>query len=427
VIRLHPSQSRAYTDPARFRIVVAGRRWGKTYLAIAVLLSWIGNSKRADARVCYIAPTYKEARDILWDQLKAQIPAGWLSKAPNESRLELDFTNGARLGLYGADNPFALKGRGFDGVVFDEFATMKPEAWTEAIRPALSDRAGKALFIGTPQAYNHLHALYVRGQSRDPEDVDYASWQFKTIDGAVEPWGPMARQEVEDAKRDLDTRTYRQEYEASFENLSGRVYYAFDRKSNVLAVELDPGSPAHLSFDFNINPATAVIGQASGGFVRVWREVYLEYLGGDATVSAARECKRLLAQAGHRSDVRVYGDSTGKSGKTTGPSDHQVLKSEFPGATWCIPKDQPHVRDRIASVNTLCATHSGLRRMSIDPSCKRLIADLEQVQFKENGEVDKSTNGQLTHVSDALGYWLVKDYPVVKRKVTVGGMNWGVD
>jgi hypothetical protein len=394
--------------------VVAGRRWGKTWLARAEFARWIKEAGNGRWRFWYIAPTYQEARDIFWDDAKEFFQSlGWLSGVPNESRLEMDFKTGARLSLKGADRPERLKGRGVKGVILDEFATMKPETWTESIRPALSDNVGPAMFIGTPQSYNHLHELYARsGQPRYP---NWVSWQFTTLQGAVEPWGPMPLQEVEDARNDLDERTFRQEYEASFESLSGRVYYAFSRQGNVAPVRLDQNHVACLSFDFNINPATAVIGWRDGEYARVWREVYLEHRGGDATLSCARKVKELLRQAGHGGAVRIYGDSTGQAGKTTGPSDHAVLRAEFPGATWCIPVAQPHVKDRIASVNSRCETSTGLRRFVVDPSCPRLIADLEQVRFLENGDIDKKDNPALTHVSDALGYWLAQDFPVVKK------------
>ena len=419
---LHPTQSQVFRTNKRFRVVVAGRRWGKTWLARAEFAQWIRQAGHGRWRFWYIAPTYKEARDIFWEDAKEFfLDLGWLSSAPNESRLELDFKTGARLSLKGADKPDSLRGRGVKGAILDEFATMKPETWTQAVRPALSDNVGPAMFIGTPQSYNHLYALYQRPSVLNPDGSlryqNWAAWQFKTIDGAVQPWGPMPRQEVEDARNDLDERTFQQEYEAEFKSLSGRVYYAFAREGNVRTVVWDPTQPACLSFDFNIDPATAVIGQRRGDFALVWREVYLKHLGGEATSAVARRVKALLQEVGHRGEVRIYGDSTGKAGKTTGPSDHAMLRAEFPGATWCIPIDQPHVKDRIASVNSRACSASQARRLVVDPSCARTVADLEQVRFADNGEIDKKDNPALTHVSDALGYWIVKDWPVVRPRV----------
>src|SRR3990167_8780553 len=161
----------------------------------------------------YVAPTYGDARDLCWSELKRVLhELYWIVGSPNESRLEVAVMSGATITLKGADRPDLLRGRGLKGVVCDEFATMKPEVWPEILRPSLSDQQGRALFVGTPKSFNHFHALYERGRAADPQ---WASWQFRTIDGAVEPWGPLTRQEVEDARHDLDERTYRQEYEAS--------------------------------------------------------------------------------------------------------------------------------------------------------------------------------------------------------------------
>lgn len=413
---LHPTQSQVFKDRSRFRVLVAGRRWGKTWIGKAELARGVREAGSGAYRFWYVAPTYREARDIFWGDCKAFFRAlGWLAAEPNESRLELDLISGAQVALKGADKPESLRGRGLKGVILDEFATMKPETWTESIRPALSDAQGWALFIGTPQAYNHLHDLYQRGQASEP---NWASWQFRTIDGAVQPWGPMLRSEIDDARRDLDERTFRQEYEASFEALSGRVYYAFARERQARPVVLDRYAPVCVSFDFNIDPATAVIGQVDAeGRCAVWREVYLNHCGGEATLSAARRVTTLLTEAGHTGPVRVYGDSTGKAGKTTGPSDHAVLRAAFPSAAWRIPHEQPHVRDRIAAVNGRCRSAAGDVRLAVDPSCTRLMADLEGVQFTDRGEIDKDTNPALTHISDALGYWLVRDFPPVRRSL----------
>jgi hypothetical protein len=430
-MRLHPSQSRVYRaaclDGKRFVVLVAGRRWGKTTLGKAVQLSWIQQSRPqqdgSPARFAYVAPTYKEGRRTLWRAFKTAIPNGWVAKV-DESRLEIRFVNGAEWYLLGADKPDSLRGSGWNGLHIDEYATMKPEAWTDVLQPAIGDREGAVLFTGTPQAFNHFHDLYAYGLAgTDPE---WASFTFKTRD-AVKPWGHFPAAELERAMRTMDPRTFRQEYEASFEALSGRIYYAFTRDGNVRPVTLDKHASVSVSFDFNINPATAVIGQVQGDRTKVWREVFLTHLGGEATVAAARQVKRLLREAGHAGPARIYGDSTGQAGKTTGPSDHAVLRAEFPGADWRIPRAQPVPRDRFAAVNARCATQAGTHHLDVDPSCVHVISDLEQVIYNDKGVEDQKSNPMLTHVAAALGYWIVREWPVVQRKVTVGGMNWGVD
>lgn len=404
-LALHAGQQAIYRAPQRFRVVVAGRRWGKTQLARAEL---VVRAQRQAGRYWYIAPTLKDAKDIFWADLKDALDPSWLAGTPNESELKVDLRSGAEIRLFGAEDPDALRGRGLRFVVLDEFADMKPETWTEAIRPALSDFKAPALFIGTPRSFNHFYALYERGHN--PARPTWGSWQYKTTDNPF--IDPM---EIEEAKNDSDERTFRQEYEASFESLSGRAYYAFARQHNVKPVMLRPSDPVCVFFDFNINPATAGIAQRDGDLGRVYREVKIRHAGGEATRAAARLVRELLDEAGHTGDVRIYGDATGRGAKTTGPSDHAVLRELFPGATWCIPTANPHEKDRVAAVNAACATMTGRHRLEIDPSCVGLIADLEQVIFTDAGELDKKQNPELTHLSDGLGYWVVRDFPVAVR------------
>lgn len=407
---LHTQQAEVYDDPARFKTVAAGRRWGKTELALLMLLT--GGH---DGRGClthpglyrYIAPTQKLARKTLWRRkLKRALHPTWLARPLHETNLEVEFINGSILEVLGAEEPDSLRGEGVCGVVLDEYADMREEAWPEAVRPSLADEKGWALFIGTPKSFNHFHAMYARGQST--QFGAWASWQFKSLDNPL-----LDLDEVEEARRTTDPRTFRQEYEASFENLAGRAYYAFQRSQHIKPVTLEKGFPVSVSFDFNVNPATAVIAQKVRDECRVWREVFLTHRGGEATKASASDVKRLLSD--WRGPVRVYGDATGRAAKTTGPSDHAVLMEVFKHAVWNIPSENPHVRDRIAAVNGRCETADGKTHMVVDPLCERLISDLEQVAFAENGELDQKSNPMLTHISDALGYFVYQEWPPVNQ------------
>jgi hypothetical protein len=408
-LALHPLQGRVFRSPARFRVLVSGRRFGKTRLAIAELLSRVPSG----GLIWYLAPTWDAARDICWRELKQWIPGGWLAKPPNETRLEVEFTNGARVQLKSAENADALRGRGLAFVAIDEYQDTDPMVWEDVIAPSLMDTRGSALFLGTPKSFNHLYDAYARGQAHQ---ADWASWQFRSID-AAKPVGHLDAAEIERFRATLDERSFRQEFEASFEALSGRAYYGFVRADHVAPVALDPTWPVCLCFDFNIDPACAVVYQRFGENVRIWREAKTRHSGGEATRATARKVRDLLNGAGHRGEVRIYGDASGKSGKTTGPSDHAVLRELFGEATWCIPSANPHVRDRVSAVNSRLRSMTGARHLVVDPSCAGLIADFEQVIFANNGEIDKKSNPELTHLSDALGYGIARDFPVRSQAV----------
>ena len=155
--------------------------------------------------------------------------------------------------LRGADNYDSLRGEGLDFLILDEYAAIAPAAWTEVLRPALADRQGRALFIGTPRGYNHFYDLYQGVQGL----AHWSTFQFTTEQG-----GNVSRAELTSATQELDERTYRQEFQARFENLTaGRVYYAFDRAAHVAEVEYARGVPLCWSLDFNINPMCSVIAQ----------------------------------------------------------------------------------------------------------------------------------------------------------------------
>jgi len=415
---LHQGQSRVYRagwalgatgavvapGPGRFRVVVAGRRWGKTTLAGLDMLA-AAQLASPGQRVWYVAPTRVMAKDILWRPLKQLVPPSWLAKPASETELDMELVNGALLQVRGAEDPDSLRGRGPWHVVIDEYADMAPEAWTEVIRPALADTKGSALFLGTPKAFNHFHAVYDLGQRGADQ---WMSWQFRSIDNPhLDPV------EIEAARQQLDRRTFAQEFEASFEAMAGRAYYAFARALHVAPVELQPQVPLCVSFDFNVQPATAVLCQIVGDEVQVWREVYVNHAGGEATRASARAARGLIEQAGWTGLVEIYGDPAGTARKTTGPSDHAVVYEVFPTAARRIKGRAPHVRDRVSAVNGRFETTDGRTHAVVDPSCVHLIADLEQVTFSDTGDLDKS-NPMLTHVSDALGYLVEARWPARK-------------
>lgn len=412
-LALHPGQAAVYRALRRvedrwinrFRVVVAGRRWGKTHLARTELLA------RAltfgPGRYWYVAPTLKAAKDMFWEDLKAACDPTWQARGPNESELSIDLRNGAELRIHGAEDPDALRGRGLRFVVLDEYADMRPETWSTVLRPSLADHKAPALFIGTPKTFNHFHELFERGQSSEPRWSSWWSLQAKSSDNPT-----LDPAEIADARATTDPRTFRQEYEASFEAMGGRAYYAFSRLLHRRPVTLERAVPMRISFDFNVQPATAVLWQRVGEEARAWREVWVSHAGGEATRASAQRAAAYLREVGWTGPVVLYGDATGRAGKTTGPSDHAVLREVFPGAQWRIGKENPHVRDRVASVNGRCLTQNGETHLLVDPACEHLISDLEQVTFSETtGDLDQKTNRMLTHISDALGYGIHAEWP----------------
>jgi hypothetical protein len=204
-------KARMILSAARFVVLVCHRRWGKTVFAVMeLILAALGDS-RPDFRGAYIAPFRKQAKDIAWDYFKkfaGRIPGVTF----NETELTVTFPNGAKITLYGADNADALRGLYFDYVVMDEVADMRPFVWGEIVRPALADRKGRCLFIGTPKGMNLFFELYNRGTS---DGKVWASMVFRSSDTVnILPW--ITQEELDNARADLTDAQFRQEFECDF-------------------------------------------------------------------------------------------------------------------------------------------------------------------------------------------------------------------
>jgi hypothetical protein len=233
---LTPPQKEIFKCEKRFRTVVAGRRFGKTTLAITELL-YEAQAKPKSLN-WYIAPTVAMARDLVWTELKEAIPDNMISYI-NETRMII-ILRGCRskIQLHGADKPDRLRGKGLDFVIFDEVADIKQDTWFLSIRAALSDRMGKALFIGTPKGFNWFYDLFIKGLHAANDN--WQSFTFTTAQG-----GNVPLSEIEDARNDLHPKQFEQEYNASFENLSNTVYSCFSMNDNVDPGIVDLGSESY--------------------------------------------------------------------------------------------------------------------------------------------------------------------------------------
>jgi Terminase large subunit, T4likevirus-type, N-terminal len=424
-IELKRPQREVFLSPHRFRLLVAGRRFGKTYLANVELFRAASGAGR---KAWYVAPTYRQAKRIAWAPLKELTRPYWASK-PQESDLRIELQGGGTIALRGADSYDSLRGEGLDFVVLDEYASMAPAAWNEVLRPALADRKGGALFIGTPRGFNHFYDLYEGAQSQR----DWATFHFSTEEG-----GNVAVEELQSAARELDERVYRQEFRASFENLtSGRVYYAFDRR-DVKPVEYDPRFPLCWSLDFNIDPASSVLCQIVHGHVYVLDEIVLRDASTyDVCQEFARRTKLYVESLErYRSlAVSVYGDATGESRRSAASrTDWQIVRDFFtrhPGdyhAVFKVRSRNPELKDRINCVNAIISNANRERRLTVSPKCKQLIRDLQQVSWKSDangnpiGDLDRSDRMR-THTSDALGYLTADEFPMRAR---VGEMPYSL-
>jgi hypothetical protein len=403
---LHRKQMEVYTSPARFKCVVAGRRWGKTQLAKVSLIKFARRPRRL---VWYVAPSYRMARQIMWPELVASIPRAWVRKY-HETLLSIHLINGSTIELKGADNPDSLRGVGVHYLVMDEVQDIDPDAWKKVLRPTLASTGGHAMFIGTPKAYNFLHELWSMGQRDNPGA--WASWQFPTI---TSPFIPL--HEIEAARADMDEKSFKQEFEASFETMSGRVYYPFDRNTHAarpLAFNAD--LPIWIGQDFNIDPMSSVVFQKQrNGEIWAVDEIYLP---NSNTDELCDEIERRYWR--HLDQVVIYPDPAGAyRGHQRGESDLDIFRSRgFKKQKY--RKKHPPVADRVNAVNRMLKAADGTTKLYVDPRCKHFINALEQTLYVPNSrEVDKKAG--VEHAADAGGYCIEFEFPV--RKIEVLGIS----
>ena len=215
-------QTTVINSGARFRVLVTGRRFGKTYLAINEIAKF---ASQPNKKVWYVAPTYRQAKTICWSELKDKLIRHKWVKGINHSDLTITLRNKSTITLRGSENFDALRGVGLDMVIFDEFSDINKEAWYEVLRPTLSDTNGHALFCGSPRGFgNWSYELFKMGET----NKEWESFKYTTLEG-----GQVPDEEIEQAKQDLDIRTFQQEYEATFVNYSGMIYYNFSRDKNI--------------------------------------------------------------------------------------------------------------------------------------------------------------------------------------------------
>jgi hypothetical protein len=251
--RARAGQAALHEERARFTVVVAHRRFGKTVFAVNELLRGAAGEGLRAPRFAYVAPFYRQAKAIVWDYLK-HFGLGIAGARFHESELRCDLPNGARISLYGADDPDSLRGLYFDGVVLDEYAQMNPRVWSEVIRPALADREGWAVFIGTPMGRNSFWRLYEQAKTAP----DWRAALFRASETGVIPAAELAA-----AKGAMSAAEYAQEFECSFDAAIRGAYYgteiaAAEAAGRLARVAHEPRLPVHTAWDLGIGDATAI-------------------------------------------------------------------------------------------------------------------------------------------------------------------------
>lgn len=397
----------------RFAAVPAGRGSGKTELAKRRLVRFLPIKKKwNDPRYFYGAPTEQQAKRIAWDHLKALVPKSWLSKEPNNSALRIDTIFGSSLTVVGMDKPQRLEGVQWDGGVLDESCDLKPKTFELSIFPMLTWRNGWCWRIGVPKRtgpsakeFRKFYEDAIAGKSSDT-----AGFQWPSSD--------ILPKEVIDAARErMDVKDFREQFDAIFETAGGQLFYGFDKDRNVRPCTYHPEKPLIIGSDFNVNPMCWVIGHRYENRVEWVDELFIRHTNTPACLEVLWDRYSM-----HKGGFEFYGDATGQARKTSASQSdylHILGHSKFQqaGRVVIYSKSNPFVLDRFAACNALLCNVAGDRRMFVSPKCEHLIDDLES-RYCPEGESLPKDSGDLGHMTDAMGYVVLKLFPI---KVKVKG------
>jgi hypothetical protein len=405
-----PWQRSVLADPHQFIVICAGRRTGKTILAItrciktAVTLS--------GSKSWYVAPTYGMAKSIAWGELKSMLepfrPTGIIAKVL-ESDLEIRLTNGSMIQLKGADYEDSLRGVGLDLAVLDEYAMMKRAVWDAILRPSVIDKNGSALFISTPAGYNHFHELY---QKEIAEPGSWKSYHFKTIDNPH-----IDRDEIEKARRDMDPRAFRQEFEASFESFGGQVFPDFSRELHVKGNGYDPALEYIVGLDFGwASPMAGVLMNiGASDHVHVFAEL------GMRETPIAVYADKLKAMTPGKLPSMIGCDPAGDAkNEATGSSPVEEMRKAFGYDRIKYHKKYPGVvQDRVELIRRFLRNG----KLTFSRACPKMIQAMESYRYPDpKGDIRTEIplkDGVADHWVDGLGEGLINRFPIRQS-------GWGV-
>jgi len=386
-ITLTKAQHKVSQSKARFRVLISGRRFGKTHLAITEMMKYAAKPLQ---NIWYVAPTFKMAKEICWSNLKTMLHSfNWIEDI-NETNLTIKVKkSNSVISLKSSDQPDALRGSGINFLILDEFADIDKRTWFEVLRASIADTLGDVLMCGTPRGFgNWSYEMYLKGK----DDKEWESFQYTTLQG-----GMVSKQELEQAKLDLDVRTFRQEFEGTFENYAGSVYYNFHPVESVIERKIDWSKPLHIGMDFNVDPMSAAVAQIEKDKVYFVDEIVIYSSNTDEM------CQEIRDRYGTKIPIFVYPDPASKQRKTSagGRTDLSILQNA--GFKVKVKHKHPAIRDRVNAVNSRLKDSKGDRHIFISNYCKTLIKGLQRQIYKENTNIPDKEEG-FDHMNDALGY-----------------------
>lgn len=422
----HEVQYEMLYTTARFITCPAGRRSGKTELGKRKIIGEaIEGTDFSPSRFFCGAPTRPQGKAIFWNDLKQMVPKACKIGKPSESELCIKLRNlrggTSEIWVHGLNEPERIEGAPWDGCVVDEIDNCKNRTWPMHIRPALSTRGrpGWGWLIGVPEGEGEYQEIHERALADTSGEWAGYWWPSEDI---------LPPEEIEAAKRDLDPLVYEQEFRGSFVSFSGKCYYGYRAEQHEAPLEHDAHQDLIIALDFNVSPGVAAIGQEmalpNGEFGTGWiGEVWIPRNSNTPAV-----CRKIAQDwCHHQGRVKCYGDATGGARKTSSEfgNDWQLVERDLRPVfgdqlTFHVKTYNPSERSRINAVNSRLMNASQVAHMVVDrQKCPNLSRDFRRVRLLEggSGEIDKKSNLELSHISDAAGYYVAEEFPV-SRKIT---------
>ena len=397
-------------------LMVAGIRGGKTYAGARQATKEAWNAKDKGVYLI-VAPTYNMLDRTTWEEFKSAARP-FISKE-NDSKKIITLKNGRKVHGHSAENPDRIRNETAVGAWVDECRECKDFAqlWKVLLGRVLSTN-GKIFGTTSPNSYDDIHEIFI--ENRKP---GYGVVKFPTYANTY-----LNKDAIDKLAEDYDAKFAEQELGGEFVIFEGAVYYTFKRTENAgqLAFEVakyDPYLPVGLCCDFNVDPMAWPLIQMrnrADGLkqIIVFDEIYLR---NSNTEEACREFKLRLPN--HKAGLVLYGDATGQARHTSSNvTNWKIIENELKsyGITKKIPLANPAERDRVNALNGIICNSKNDRRVQINPKCKHLIRDLEQVSFKKGStQIDKTKDYSLTHPSDALGYMAEREFSLNKSRAAI--------
>jgi hypothetical protein len=408
VMRPHPMQSAYLRSLARYRMLPCGRQSGKSELCkreVVLNVPKVNPLGKTNILLC-LAPTYTQAKQLWWQDLKDLIPPSWIRKVRDSDLVIECEAFGVRtdIKVAGFDVPKRLEGPAYSQVWVDEFADVKPDAFDTALRPAMTTYKARVTFLGVPKRYGSNGSRYRKlcEWGFDPAFPNYETFTWPS-------WDIRDPEEIEEIKRTTDDATFQEQYGAAWLTAGGTCFFNFEPETHVQSVKYDPNKPILVGADFNVDPMARVLAQTDGKHLWVFGELFLNNTNTKATQDV------LYAKYGrHKGGWHFFGDPAGRARHTSASASDwtQIMNDQrFRPVQFNVPEAAPPVRDRLASCNALLRNAAGQSRCTIDPSCTFLIEDLKNRGIDSNGLPNDPKGGTIGHLTDAWGYMIHALWP----------------